>query len=189
MPCRAASRALTGCPCFPAMDGCGRRTRKPPAGALSKEVRCSKTQTQQYKKAFSASRNFPAYRQAADTMHIRPPRLALRRVLPIHALSVYMSAPSCALCRPCLVSDTDYTACAWRSGICRIPSPHVSDVYLEPSVYPPATRRIQVRAAPDTHPPHSRCPHHASPFLRGCLFARPALSPRASLRFVYTLRV
>ena len=50
MPCRAASRALTGCPCFPAMDGCGRRTRKPPAGALSKEVRCSKTQTQQYKK-------------------------------------------------------------------------------------------------------------------------------------------
>ena len=40
----------------------------------------------QYKKAFSASRNFPAYRQAADTMHIRPPRLALRRVLPIHAL-------------------------------------------------------------------------------------------------------
>ena len=85
-PRTKAWRALTGCPCFPAMDGCGRRTRKPPAGALSKEVRCSKTQTQQYKKAFSASRNFPAYRQAADTMHIRPPRLALRRVLPIHAL-------------------------------------------------------------------------------------------------------
>ena len=63
------------------------------------------------------------------------------------------------------------------------------DVYLEPSVYPPATRRIQLRSTADTHTPHFRCSHHASPFLRGCLFIRPALSPRASLRFVYTLRV
>ena len=38
MPCRVASRALTGWPCFPAMDTCGRRTRKPPAGVQSKEA-------------------------------------------------------------------------------------------------------------------------------------------------------
>ena len=84
MPCRAASRALTGCPCFPAMDACGRRTRKPPAGALSKEVRSSKTQTQQYKKAFFASRGFPAYRHAAGMMHTSLPRLTLHRIFPIH---------------------------------------------------------------------------------------------------------
>ena len=76
-PCRAASRALTGCPCFPAMDTCGRRTRKPPAGARSKEVRSSKIQRQQHKKAFFASRGFPAYRHAADTMHTSLPRLTL----------------------------------------------------------------------------------------------------------------
>ena len=86
-------------------------------------------------------------------------------------------------------SDTDRVVCAWRTVVRRIPSPHVPDVYLEPSVYPPAPRRIQLRSTADTHPPHSRCPHHASSFLRGCLFIRPALSPRASLRFVYTLRV
>lgn len=63
------------------------------------------------------------------------------------------------------------------------------DVYLEPSVYLPATRRIQLRSTADMHTPHSRCSHHESPFLRGCLFIRPALFPRASLRFVYTLRV
>ena len=83
-PCRAASRALTGCPCFPAMDTCGRRTRKPPAGARSKEVRSSKIQRQQHKKAFFASRGFPAYRHAADMMHTSLPRLTLHRIFPIH---------------------------------------------------------------------------------------------------------
>ena len=66
------------------MDTCGRRTRKPPAGALSKEVRSSKTQTQQYKKAFFASRGFPAYRHAAGMMHTSLPRLTLHRIFPIH---------------------------------------------------------------------------------------------------------
>ena len=99
-PCRAASRALTGCPCFPAMDTCGRRTRKPPAGALSKEVRSSKTQTQQYKKAtcggHDAHKSAPTYapQNLPDTYglashsafrcphrHARYADLALRRIL------------------------------------------------------------------------------------------------------------
>ena len=66
---------------------------------------------------------------------------------------------------------------------------YVPDAYLAPSPYPPATRRIQLRSTADTHLPHSRWSHHVSSFSHGCLFIRPALSPRASLRFVYTLRV
>lgn len=83
MPCRAASRALTFMPWLPASYTRGRRTRKPPAGARSKEVRRPKAQ--RHKKAFPAAHGFPAYRHAAGiTILARPPRLVLRRVLPIH---------------------------------------------------------------------------------------------------------
>ena len=167
-------------------------------GSLRRGLCQRKSAVQKYKgnntkKRFSPPAVFPhtdmrrvQYMQARiDVCSAESSRYIRRSLTP----GVQMSAPSCALCRPCLASDTDYMAWAWRSGIRRIPSPHVPDVYLEPSVYPPATRRIQLRSTADTHPLHSRCPHHASPFLRGCLFIRPALSPKASLRFVYTLRV
>ena len=125
-------------------------------------------------------------------MQTRPGSYSTRYSRQIHCYRspcAQMPAPSRSSCRPHFGSDTGRMCFVWCSGSCRIPSPHVLDVYLEPSVYPPATRRIQLRSTVDTHPLHSRCPHHASPFLRGCLFIRPALSPKASLRFVYTLRV
>lgn len=84
MPCRAASRALTGCPCFPAMDTCGRRTRKPPAGALSKEARKPEAQRQRHQKEFPASRSFPAYCHKANTIRVRLHRRTLHRIFPIH---------------------------------------------------------------------------------------------------------
>ncbi len=61
-PCRAASRALTFMPWLTALYTRGRRTRKPPAGARSKETRRSEAQRQRHKKAFPASRSFPTYR-------------------------------------------------------------------------------------------------------------------------------
>lgn len=101
--------------CTPAMNP-PRATDGLRRGLGQKEVRSSKIQRQQHKKAFFASRGFPAYRHAADTMHTSLPRLTLHRIFPIHTalphLGVQMPAPSCALCRPCLASDTDYTACA-----------------------------------------------------------------------------
>lgn len=83
-PCRAASRALTRCPCFPAMDACGRRTRKPPAGARSKEARSSETQRQRHKNTFLISRGYSSYRHTANTIHTNLPRRMLRRAIPIH---------------------------------------------------------------------------------------------------------
>ena len=68
---------MTFMPWLPASYTCGRRTRKPPAGARSKEVRKPKAQRQRHKKAFPASHSFPAYRHATGTMHTSLPRLTL----------------------------------------------------------------------------------------------------------------
>ena len=84
-PCRAATRALTFMPWLPASYSRGRRTRKPPAGARSKEVHNAEAQRQQYKNRFLTSHGSPPYRHAAGTIHTNPPQRMLRRVLPIHA--------------------------------------------------------------------------------------------------------
>ena len=55
----AASRALTFKPWLPASYTRGRRTRKPPAGAQSKEVRRPEAQRQRYKKRFPPLTIFP----------------------------------------------------------------------------------------------------------------------------------
>ena len=84
-PCRAATRALTFMPWLPASYSRGRRTRKPPAGARSKEVHNAEAQRQQYKNRFLTSHGSSPYRHAAGTIHTNPPQRMLRRVLPIHA--------------------------------------------------------------------------------------------------------
>lgn len=83
----------------------GRRTRKPPTGARSKEVRNVETQGQQYKNRFLTSHGSPPYRHAVDTIHANLPRRMLHRVSPCvyrcRPPGVQLFAPSCTSCRPC----------------------------------------------------------------------------------------
>ena len=194
MPCRAASRALTGCPCFPAMDACGRRTRKPPAGALSKEVRKPEAQRLRRKKAFPASRDFRTCRHTADTIHANPPRLILYKIFPMHTALPHtrrsdVRAVMCVMpTLPCVGYCLHGLRIAFRH------SPHTVSscagcfiwsrqyTHQRHVGYKSAPRPIGTCHIPDAHIMRPR-------FLRGCLFIRPALSPRASLRFVYTPRV
>ena len=101
-PFGAASRALTFRPWLPASYTRGRRTRKPPVGAQSKEAR--RPEAQRHKKAFSAAHVFFAYRHMVQTLHANPSRCMLHRVFSIHIACfpprVHMPAPSCAPCCP-----------------------------------------------------------------------------------------
>lgn len=193
MPFGAASRALTFMPWLPASYTRGRRTRKPPAGAPSKEARRPETQKQQHKKCFLSLTVFPH----TDTRRTRYMQTRLDSYTTRHSRHIrcyrspcaQMPAQSRSSCRPYFEPDTGRRCFVWCSGSCHIPSSREPDACPALSPYLSVTRRMQPRSTPDTHPPHFRCPHHASPFPYGCLFIRPALSPRASLRFVYTLRV
>ena len=89
-----------------------------------------------------------------------------------------------ALCR-ILTAQFSYDV----QGFCRIPSPHVPDGYLEPSIYPPATRRIQpaprlirTRHVPDARIMRLRFRTDACSFVRHCLRGLAYVSS-------YTLRV
>lgn len=195
-PCRAASRALTGCPCFPAMDTCGRRTRKPPAGARSKEVRSSKIQRQQHKKAFFASRGFPGHTDMRRTRctqgrpacapqssphtcavtarpaficprrHARYADLALRRILPTR-----------------LAHGVQFFD-AYRLPMCRMVIwsrryPHQHHAGYSPAPHPIRTRRI-----PDARIMRPRFCADACSFVLHCL-RRPAYV--SSIRCAYSL--
>lgn len=98
------------------MDICGRRTRKPPAGALSKEARSSKAQRQRHKKAFLISHFSDPYRYpVARYMQAHPGICFTGFSLSRHydrPPGVQMPTPSCSSCRPHFAPHADRMASA-----------------------------------------------------------------------------
>lgn len=184
-PFGAASRALTFMPWLPASYTCGRRTRKPLAGARSKEARRPETQKQRHKKAFPASRipirgghdtckSVPAYAPQSfpDTYGVashaafRYPRrhalyadLALRRILTAR------------------LAHSVQSFAAYRLLICRMRARRCRHAHRRHAGYTPA-----IFPMPASWVPSFRTD--------ACLFVRPCLRGPAyvsSIRCAYSL--